>query len=73
MTAKDERIRESCELFLQQYRGEDGGFDSPPSPEYASRRSELCLTGNLARALIMCGYEDHPHARSALDWHNEGD
>jgi len=68
MTAKDERIRRSCELFLDQYHRDDGGFDTPPTPQYAFRRSEHCLTGNLARTLVMCGYEDHPHVRSALDW-----
>src|SRR5271170_6154255 len=66
MTAKDERVRSTCELFLDQYHREDGGFDSPPTPEYALRRSEHCITGNLARTLIRCGYEDHPHVRSAL-------
>jgi hypothetical protein len=65
MTAKDERVRKSCELFLDQYHREDGGFDTPSSDW---RRSEHCLTGNLARTLIMCGYEDHPNVRSALDW-----
>jgi hypothetical protein len=67
MTAKDERVRKSCELFLDQYHRDDGGFDSPPIPEYAFRRSEHCITGNLTRTLIMCGYEDHPRVRSALD------
>jgi len=65
MTANDERIRRSCELFLEQYHKEDGGFDTPTSDW---ERSEHCLTGNLARTLIMCGYEDHSHVRSALDW-----
>jgi hypothetical protein len=67
MTAKDERVRKPCELFLERYHRDDGGFDTPPSPKHAFRRSEHCLTGNLARTLIMCGYEDHPHVRSALD------
>lgn len=68
MTAEDKRIRKSCELFLDQYHRADGGFDTPPTPGYPWRRSEHCLTGNLARTLIMCGYEDHPHVRSALNW-----
>jgi len=65
MTANDERIKRSCELFLDQYHRDDGGFDMPSSDWL---RSEHCLTGNLARTLIMCGYEDHSHVRSALDW-----
>jgi len=65
MTVRDERVRKSCELFLERYHREDGGFDTPSSDW---TRSEHCLTGNLTRTLIMCGYEDHPHVRSALDW-----
>lgn len=65
MTAKDERIRRSCELFLDKYPRSDGGFDTPGS-DYPS--SEVCLTGNLARTLLRCGYEDDPQVRSAFDW-----
>lgn len=63
VTAGDPRVRRSCELFLDLYHRPDGGFDSP-----GNVRSELCVTGNLTRTLIMCGYDDHPHVRSALDW-----
>lgn len=65
MTAKDERIRESCELFLDKYSRADGGFDTPES-DY--RSSEMCLTGNLARTLLRCGYGDDARVRSAFDW-----
>ena len=62
MTSGDERVRKPCELFLDQYHREDGGFDDP-----RAETSEHCITGNLTRTLIFCGYEDHPHVRSALD------
>jgi len=62
MTAKDDRVRRSCELFLERYHRKDGGFDDPNAES-----SEHCITGNLTRTLIFCGYEDHPHVRSALD------
>jgi hypothetical protein len=65
MTAEDERIKKPCELFLNEYSRSDGGFDSPPSGQ---RRSELCVTGNLARTLQLCGYGEDARVRSAYDW-----
>ncbi len=65
VTAVDERVRRTCELFLSEYSRPDGGFDTPNSDW---RRSELCLTGNLARTLVQCGYEDDPRVRSAFEW-----
>jgi hypothetical protein len=65
MTADDERVRKSCELFLDEYSRPDGGFDTPSSDW---SRSELCLTGNLARTLVLCGYADDRRVRSAFDW-----
>jgi hypothetical protein len=63
MTAADEKVRKACGLFLERYHRKDGGFDDPEAT-----KSELCITGELARTLTMCGYEDHPHVRSAFDW-----
>jgi hypothetical protein len=65
LTAKDERIRKPCEIFLNEYSRPDGGFDSPASDW---SRSEVCLTGNLARTLLRCGYGQDPRVRSAFDW-----
>lgn len=65
MTASDPRVEKSCELFLEQYSRPDGGFDSPSS-EWS--RSELCLTGNLARTLTICGYADDRRVKSSFDW-----
>ncbi len=63
LTAEDPRVRKTCELFLTDYARKDGGFD-----DVESRRSELCLTGNLARTLARCGFADDPRVRSAFDW-----
>jgi hypothetical protein len=65
LTAKDERIRKTCELFLNQYSRADGGFDTPSTSWV---RSEVCLTGNLARTLFLCGYGEDPRVLSAYDW-----
>jgi hypothetical protein len=65
LTAKDERIRKSCELFLNEYSRPDGGFDSPST---TWSRSELCLTGNLARTLLRCGYGEDRRVLAAFDW-----
>ena len=63
LTADDARVRRACELFLQEYARSDGGFDSP-----GSTRSELCLTGNLARTLVLCGYAEDGRVKAAFDW-----
>jgi hypothetical protein len=65
MTAQDERVSKSCELFLEGYSRPDGGFDSPSSNW---TRSELFLTGNLARTLVNCGYAEDDRVKSAFDW-----
>jgi hypothetical protein len=65
MTANDERIRRSCELFLERYSRPDGGFDTPGS-DYPS--SEVCLTGNLARVLFRSGYGDDARVLAAFGW-----
>jgi hypothetical protein len=65
MTASDRRVRKTCDLFLEQYARPDGGFDTPSS-EW--KRSELCLTGNLARTLTLCGYAEDPRVRASFDW-----
>jgi hypothetical protein len=52
-------------MFLNEYHRADGGYDTPGS---TWSRSELCLTGNLARTLLLCGYGEDPRVLSALDW-----
>lgn len=64
LTAKDDRIRKPCEFSLNEYAQPDGGFDTPGD----SPRSELCITGNLARTLLLCGYGEDKRVRAAFDW-----
>ena len=58
----------TCELFLDQYARSDGGFDSPPYPGEEGRASELCVTGNVTRALLLAGYGSDSRVRGALEW-----
>ena len=60
LTAKDPRVRKTCEIFLHSYPRKDGGFGRVSS--------HFCFTGNLARTLIKCGYEEERTVRTALDW-----
>ncbi|MCL5678066.1 MAG: hypothetical protein M1442_02195 [Candidatus Thermoplasmatota archaeon] len=62
VSAEDNRMKKTCELFLRDYSRPDGGLDSP------GPGSELCVTGNLARALIQCGYAEDSRVRSAVKW-----
>ena len=65
MTAQDPRIRTTCNLFLDLYTRRDGGFDTPGS---RFPRSELCITGNLARTFVRCGLAADRRVRAAYDW-----
>ncbi len=63
LTRKDPRIKTACGLWIERFAKPDGGFGVDNS-----KRSELCLVGNTARALVKFGYEDHPKIRSAFRW-----
>ena len=63
VTRTDSRISKACELWIQRFAKSDGGFGVQ-----GDKKSELCLVGNTARALVKFGYEDHPKVRSALRW-----
>lgn len=63
LTAAHPGVRRTCELFLHDYARPDGGLDSP-----GSEGSELCVTGNLTRALVRCGYAEDARVRSAIGW-----
>jgi hypothetical protein len=64
LTVKDGRIRKPCEFFLNEYAQPDGGFDTPS----ASPRSEVCIVGNLARTLLLCGLGEDKRVHDAFDW-----
>ncbi len=63
VTREDPRIEKACELWIQRFAKKDGGFATD-----RMRRSELCLVGNTARALVKFGYVDHPRVQSAYEW-----
>ena len=63
LTRADPRISKACEIWIQRFAKSDGGFGTD-----GARKSELCLVGNTARALIKFGYTDHPKVQSAIRW-----
>jgi len=63
LTAKDPRVRKTCELFLNTYPKTDGGFGGPKA-----EGGLFCITGNLARVLIKLGYQENKHVKNALNW-----
>lgn len=63
LTREDPRIERACELWIKRFSKKDGGFATD-----GMRRSELCLVGNTARALVKFGYVDHPKVQSAYEW-----
>jgi hypothetical protein len=65
VTRDDPRMAAACGLFLEQYGRPDGGLDTAPNP---ADPSELCVTGNLTRTLLLAGYGDDPRVRAAVDW-----
>jgi hypothetical protein len=65
VTRADPRMAKACELFLDQYARPDGGFDNAPDP---GTPSELCVTGNLTRTLLLAGYGDDSRVQAAVGW-----
>jgi hypothetical protein len=63
VTRKLPWLAESAEMWRDTYARPDGGFDMP-----GNEKSELCLVGNTARALVKFGYDDDPKVRSAFEW-----
>ncbi len=63
VTGDDPRISKACELWIRRFAKRDGGFATDDS-----RKSELCLVGNTARALVRFGYANHAKVKSAFQW-----
>ncbi len=63
LTKEDPRIGKACDLWIKRFARKDGGFAMD-----GSKKSHLCTTGNMARALVRFGYADQPAVRSAFEW-----
>lgn len=63
LTKEDPRIHKACELWIERFAKEDGGFAME-----GMKKSHLCIVGNTARALVRFGYVDHPKVKSAFEW-----
>ena len=63
LTKEDPLIAESAALWMGNFAKKDGGFGIG-----GDKRSEHCLAGNTARALVKFGYADEPRVRSAFEW-----
>lgn len=63
LNRRDPRIKRACDLWIERFAKSDGGFGTE-----GMRKSELCLVGNTARALVQFGYVDHPKVKRAFGW-----
>ena len=66
LTREEPRVDKASKMWIKRFAAKDGGFDSSTkgSPKYG----HLCITGNMARALVKFGYLDHPRVRMAFEW-----
>ena len=55
MTAKNEKIAETCKLLSNRYLNRKENY-------------HLCMTANISRGFIQAEYDDHDRLRRALDW-----
>src|SRR5438093_11303522 len=62
LTKADPRIKKACDLWIERFSMDDGGFSMD-----GSKKGHLCVTGNIARALVQFGYADHPAVRGAFE------
>ncbi|MGI0080170.1 MAG: hypothetical protein ACRECH_11150, partial [Nitrososphaerales archaeon] len=53
----------ACQIWMKRFATEDGGFSA-----FSKKEGHLCITGNMARALVKFGYVDHPKVRRAFRW-----
>src|SRR3989442_6380317 len=63
LTKADSRIKKACDLWIERFSMDDGGFSMD-----GSKKGHLCVTGNTTRALVQFGYADHPAVRGAFEW-----
>ena len=63
LTKADPRIKKACDLWIERFAKDDGGFSMD-----GSKKGHLCVTGNTTRALVQFGYADHQAVRGAFGW-----
>src|SRR3989454_8716284 len=63
LSKADPRIETACDLWIERFAKDDGGFSMD-----GSKKGHLCVTGNTTRALVQFGYADHPAVRGAFEW-----
>ena len=63
LTKAEPRIDKACQVWMKLYGTRDGGFSA-----FSRNEGHLCITGNMARALVKFGYANHPRVRRAFQW-----
>jgi hypothetical protein len=64
----DARVKKECERFLNLHQGENGSFSYRSKLRGKEHYPDPCLTGNMARTLIVLGYGSDPRVRRAIEW-----
>jgi hypothetical protein len=63
VTKEDPRVAKACEIWMKRFAKRDGGFNTD-----GAKRGHLCITGNMARALVKFGYVGHSKVKNAFEW-----
>jgi hypothetical protein len=63
LTKEELRIDRACKVWMERFATEDGGFSA-----FSKKEGHLCITGNMARALVKFGYVDDPKVKKAFQW-----
>ncbi len=64
----DSPIKKECERFLNLHQTGSGAFSYDSRLKVSTQHDEPCLTGNMARTLIVLGYYEDPRVKKAVDW-----
>jgi hypothetical protein len=63
LTKEKPVIDKDCQVWMKLFATKDGGFSA-----FSKKEGHLCITGNMARALVKFGYIDHPKVQRAFEW-----
>ncbi|MHB1867866.1 MAG: prenyltransferase/squalene oxidase repeat-containing protein [Nitrososphaerales archaeon] len=63
LTKREDRVEKACNLWIRKFAKNDGGFAME-----SSKKGHVCTAGNMARALVNFGYDDHQKVESAFEW-----